>query len=604
MSRALLFFALLLYLCPASLHAQDATNFTQFFINPYSINPSYAGIEGRNALSLSYRKQWADIEGGPTIASFTWHGPTGFGLNYGLTVTNDKRGILNNTGAMLTLGYTLQFDKHNFIRFAISGGAASNGIDLDKIEDPSDPALQDMLDKNTSLIGNAGLSIHLKSFHIGASLPNIFSPNYVSPDAFTVTEVAAFEAIIVHASNRFYFAQDKHVFEPYVIYRMNTGLPSQFEVAGVLHLNHVIWLGGSFKQDFGISALGGIKLQNFFLIGGSYSLKNTGINELNSPTYEIHLSYLFGAKRKDKPVYSFVNTVKEKEKKKLPPAAKPQPATPIVARTTPEQAKQEQARKEEEAKQEAARQEEQQRQEAAAQQAEQARKEEEARQQEAARQEELRRQQATQQQTQQEQARREEEAKRLEEQRRQQLAAQEQARKEEEAKRQAAQQAQQQQPPPEEPVVPRRHDGGPRLKSDVFSIDLPTYDTAHHEEQARLSRLDEHAVNPNERHDEDPDFHPHGERHEYAKRGSHREELKVGDYVIAAVFKTSSNADRYADGLKKLGFRADYGYLTEKNLWYVYIVQSKNINTAKAERDNFRKMKIFRDAWLLTVQNQ
>ena len=135
----------------------------------------------------------------------------------------------------------------------------------------------------------------------------------------------------------------------------------------------------------------------------------------------------------------------------------------------------------------------------------------------------------------------------------------------------------------------------------MFSIDIPTYDTARHEEEARLSRLDEHAGDPDEHHGDDPDTHANAERHEYAKRGTGKEDLKPGDYVVAGVFKTSSSADRYADGLVKLGFKAEYGHITEKNMWCVYIVIAKNINEARAERDNFRKMKIFRDAWLLTV---
>src|SRR5688572_2945591 len=111
--------------------AQDITNFTQFFINPYSINPSYAGIEGRSALSLVYRKQWASIEGGPSIANLSFHTPTAFGLNYGLNFTNDAKGILSTSAASLTLGYTLTLDPKKFIRFGISGGVAYNALDLE-----------------------------------------------------------------------------------------------------------------------------------------------------------------------------------------------------------------------------------------------------------------------------------------------------------------------------------------------------------------------------------------------------------------------------------------------------------------------------------------
>jgi hypothetical protein len=52
-----------------------------------------------------------------------------------------------------------------------------------------------------------------------------------------------------------------------------------------------------------------------------------------------------------------------------------------------------------------------------------------------------------------------------------------------------------------------------------------------------------------------------------------------------------------------MGFAADYGHLTEKNLWYVYLIQTTDINAARAERDRLRKMKLFRDAWLLTVHH-
>src|SRR6185503_11745428 len=112
----------------------------------------------------------------------------------------------------------------------------------------------------------------------------------------------------------------------------------------------------------------------------------------------------------------------------------------------------------------------------------------------------------------------------------------------------------------------------------VLAMDLPTYDTAHHEEKARIARLEEHAADPDEHHGDAADAHPNAERHEFVKRGSHKEELDAGDYVVAGVFKSDVNANYYSTGLKKLGFEADYGHLTEKNLWYVYISQSNDIN--------------------------
>lgn len=116
-----------------------------------------------------------------------------------------------------------------------------------------------------------------------------------------------------------------------------------------------------------------------------------------------------------------------------------------------------------------------------------------------------------------------------------------------------------------------------------------------------MQRIEQHADNPTEEHNET--HHPNAERHEIVKMGNHHEELETGDYVVGGVFKLSSNAKRYSDDLKKLGFKdADYGYNTQNNLWYVHIAQTNDINEARTIRDQYRKMRIFRDAWMLTVQ--
>jgi flagellar biosynthesis GTPase FlhF len=441
---------------------------------------------------------------------------------------------------------------------------ASNVIDFADLSPEllADPVFADALEKNLSLIGNAGISFHINGLHFGVAMPNLFTPAYVSQDAFTISEVKPFQSLIPHLSYRYYFGNDKHVFEPYLVYRINQGLPSQLEAAGILHLNHKVWIGGTFKQDFGITALGGLKLSELLAVGGSYSLKNSGRNELNSPTYEIQLSYLAGNKKKNAEIYSFVSTVKEKERRLQRKSASEQIA--------------ERRRQEELARRK--------------QQAEQAKQKE---------QEDLA-------------------AKKQDEQKK---AAEEQARKQEEERKRAAEslvlqqkQQQQQQKATQEQVTPtttpavvqppvKRHDGGPRLKSEVLSMGFPVYDTAHHQEQERLGKLSEHASDPDEVHGLDPTSHPNAERHEFVKRGVHPDELPVGDYVISGVFKSDANARHFAEGLKKMGFSADYGHLTERNLWYVYIAQTSDINEARMERDKYRQMKIFKDAWLLTVHH-
>jgi type IX secretion system PorP/SprF family membrane protein len=488
----------LLFLIPTFAQAQDQTNFTQFYVNPYLYNPSYVGIDGQTALSLTYRKQWMTVDGAPAIANLSLQTALSARAGFGLSITNDDRGLLNNSSVLLTFGYNIALAEHAFVRFGISGGGTWNSVDMSKLESMNDdPALGNVLDNNAALTGNAGISFHIKTFQLGASMPTMFAPSYLSEDAFSITEIKPFQSIIVNASNRFYFGDDKHVFEPYALYRINADLPPQFEVAGVIHLNHTVWLGGSYKEDFGISALGGIKVKNSLAIGASYSLQNSGANELNSPSFEVSLNLLLGKRRKDAPVYSFVNTEKVKEKK------------PVVRKSSSELIA-EKRKVEEEARKK--------------QLEEQARikkEEDEAKK----RVEDL------------QQKAREEEAQR--------------AREAEAAKAREAELAKKTTPPPpvEKPSQPVADEG----------------------------------------------------RHETFKRGTHSKELATGEYIVAGVFSSEANASRYTNGLRELGYSVSYGHLTEKQLWYVYIYRSQDINQARAERDKYRKLRMFKDAWLLTI---
>lgn len=292
-------------------YSQNNSNLTHYFMNPFSINPSFAGADGKSSVFLTYRKQWVGIEGAPTVANFSFHTPVGKKVGFGLNVSNASRGLLNTTSGYLTVAYGVSFSKAVRLRFGISGGAAYNGVDVGEIDNlASDPELQGLLESNIYLIGNAGISLQFKTLNFGISIPNFFSDEYFSNEKVNVGETAPFENALLFLTNRFYFGDGKHVFEPFLLYRYSDVGPAQFEGSAAIHLNHVVWFGGSYKQDFGISAFGGIKVQKSLGIGYAYSLKNTGLNEINSPTHEIQLSILFGERDKDISYYSFIDTSK------------------------------------------------------------------------------------------------------------------------------------------------------------------------------------------------------------------------------------------------------------------------------------------------------
>jgi hypothetical protein len=93
-------------------------------------------------------------------------------------------------------------------------------------------------------------------------------------------------------------------------------------------------------------------------------------------------------------------------------------------------------------------------------------------------------------------------------------------------------------------------------------------------------------------------------RYEIVKKGSSRDELSPAHYVIVGAFKQKENASRYSKLLQDAGYENGFGFASEKNVYYVHVLRSADLNEAREKRDNFRKIKDFQfqASWVLTVQ--
>lgn len=572
-----------LMLSSADLHGQESAHFAQFYFNPSSLNPSFTGIDGQAAAFLSYRKQWVGIEGSPAVSHFSFQAPNPKRLAIGLNFNQDKRGVIGTSSFLLTTAYNIPLNKQAYMRFGFSLGAGFFRTDIDALKfgsQSTDPILSGLLQNDIQFLGNSGISIHTKTFHFGLAIPHLFRANYLSSTPFSVGSFKPFDQLILHGSYRYYIQKGRFLFEPYVNYRLNAVVPSQLEVATILHLQNLVWFGASYKQDFGISGMAGYKFSPTVALGYAYTIKNTGLNELASPSHEVQLGFLFGTRHRNIPVYSFVNSEKPKfkgrpvnqiaQKKKSPtpiPVAKAKPVVkntpskavvakpkeapvnePVVATQKPLPAKPLQPVVEPVVKKEI-------------------------------------------------------------------TVPQKPVVDESQAASRLRQQTQEVPATDERDRPNNLQAGTPRLKEKIDGLDDEEeegedasllHGTNHLtdslqevDERERLDRLEEHKQNPMEVHLGEA---PHEGRYERVQRGVHSEEMNLGDYVVIGVFKTEANAKKWADGLKSMGFLdIDYGYLTNKSTWYVHFAGTDTMNEAEVLKEKYRKIKLFRDAWVLTV---
>ena len=145
MKKTILYFIFLITINIAS--AQQTPITENYFLDKYSLAPSYAGNHNLQTLQMGYRSDWTGIDGGPKTTRLSYNDVFQFMKNagYGGKIIFDKAGIFNQIYALASYSYNIPLnDDHNLI-FGLSMGMYKNRLNLqDYFNDPGyslDPAL-------------------------------------------------------------------------------------------------------------------------------------------------------------------------------------------------------------------------------------------------------------------------------------------------------------------------------------------------------------------------------------------------------------------------------------------------------------------------------
>ncbi|MDE0472854.1 MAG: PorP/SprF family type IX secretion system membrane protein [Ekhidna sp.] len=282
---------------PTVISAQQPQVYNQFFMNPYIYNPAYAGVEGHATFFLTYRDQWANIESAPTLSDFSFHVPLKGGIALGASAFNITQGLLGTSAAKITGSYLVNIDRTHFLRFGMSFGMGINSVNLNELADAAgDPAIAGFLDQSSFLLGDFGMTYHFGHFNVGFALSNLFSYNPITRTELSSPGFSPADNIIFKMNYRGHISDD-FAFEPHLIYRYSSVIPHQYEAVLIAHLYHIVWVGGSYRQDSGIIGLVGAKIKEKIGLGFSYELGNPSISSQLGPTLEVTLGYHLGTKK-------------------------------------------------------------------------------------------------------------------------------------------------------------------------------------------------------------------------------------------------------------------------------------------------------------------
>jgi type IX secretion system PorP/SprF family membrane protein len=579
-------------------YGQNYPLYNGYITNPYLVNPAEAASNYFNIFA-NYRNQWAGLPGAPTIATVGFNtllNDTRVGI--GFKGSSFKRGFLNSSEAAFTYAYGVPIDKQNKLFFGLSGGILSNSVDWNMVSDladPGDPALNNLKGGIMPSLSFGAMLKNASGINVGIVLPQMIKTvtldnNFAIAPQDNLMLVAYYsnwheqKKVSSHNKSKKTHRSSKNRGSPLEVFSIvrYSKNGTQVEASAKFNFQSHLWVSGTYRKVSGLIPGIGFRLGN---LSAGYFYESGIAGDIPLKSHEVSLGFRLGEERKFKgeskapktPVPTTrprfgdpdisepkiskqtpktktkSNTVVAKNDPSKDPPVKSDPVVsnpittevkndPVVTNPTTTEVKKDPVITNPTTT-------------------------------------EIKKDPVETNPTTTE-VKKDPDVTNTEVKKDPTIVT----------------------PEIETKKDPVQTDHQPRLGRGNEQLDpiSPEDKVQHEEEQDKIARLSEHKDNPTEEHNEDG--HPHAERHEFVRRGDHQSEMDLGDYVIVGVFRGEANAKHMSDELRKLGFsEVDFGFLTEKAVWYVHIAGSNDIEEARAKRNKYRKMKMFKDAWLLTV---
>jgi type IX secretion system PorP/SprF family membrane protein len=256
-----------------------------YFMERYTLAPSYAGNDNAKYLFTGYRSDWSGIPGGPKTVRLSYSDALMQNAGYGGRIVYDKTGIFSQLYVMGSYSYRLEFIDSHFLLFGMSAGFYRNGINLtDYYNDPNydlDPALTGAdIRSKLKFMSDVSMVYRWEALEAGFLFTNITfgEANYNEVET-RYKPLANFQ---FHAAYR-YDIDETWSLSPLVIVRSGKYIKSQFEIATQVSYTER-FRGSVVFRDPGIFGFGaGLDIDKGLKLGYNFNFAtNVQLNAFNS----------------------------------------------------------------------------------------------------------------------------------------------------------------------------------------------------------------------------------------------------------------------------------------------------------------------------------
>ncbi|MCB0430646.1 MAG: type IX secretion system membrane protein PorP/SprF [Flavobacteriales bacterium] len=270
--------------------AQQLGSYTQYMLNPYSINPGAAGSKDYYQLRLHYRNQWVGITDSPKTYSLSYFGrkPKNERTGLGVTVFSDKTGPSSRTGFQGTYTHHLKLGENLKLGLGLGLGMVNYSINTGDIyvKDKDDLVFTNGKLTTTQPDGSFGAYMYSQKFYLGFSVQQLLASELNW--AYTNSKMAGHQFIM--AGYKFK-VKDKMIIEPSVLVRHVKPVPMQLDMGITFDYMDRVKFGAQYRTKDAVAIIVGYNLKRKLYFGYSYDMINSALKSYTSGTHEIMLSY-------------------------------------------------------------------------------------------------------------------------------------------------------------------------------------------------------------------------------------------------------------------------------------------------------------------------
>ncbi len=279
-------------------------NSSNYFINPFVLNPAYAGKFKQQSILLDVRKDASGIDGSPTSQYLTYDwGVVPEKIGIGLMFKNDVEGLMRHHVGYAAFSYRAQIAEEHYFDLGVNAGLVYRGINFDNIraKDAQESVLLSENNYSSTFDGGAGFRYVWKDLEVGFAMNHITEPNFSYTNTIDQTNLQSslLRQYIGTIGYNYEINQDFAV-KPLVVLRSSHGAPIKFEGGAAGWWKDQVWLGILYKQDLGINATVGLELSEKMSFAYSYHYYTGSLSNVTTGAHEIILGLRLGKKKDPK----------------------------------------------------------------------------------------------------------------------------------------------------------------------------------------------------------------------------------------------------------------------------------------------------------------